>query len=225
MNHRTPSREVTIRAVALAILGCGLCAAPGANLFVNGNFEAGNSGFATDLSYDASPPFTLSGTYAVTTDPMPWFPSDWVSMGDHTTGAGQMFLTTPYGGTARIWFETATVVAGTTYTLSGWTARVSVDDFNIAKLSVNADTNSLGVFDLSVLPVGAWGQFSFNYTAASSGAVVFSITDLANSDIGNDFVLDDLSMVPIPEPGPGLFTLGALVLLKLSRHQTKPRGN
>jgi hypothetical protein len=218
MNLTTPSIQITVRAVAaLVVLAGGLSTALGANLFVNGNFEAGNSGFGSDLSYDASPPFTLSGTYAVTTDPMPWFPSDWVSMGDHTTGAGQMFLTTPNPGPTRIWFETATVAAGTTYTLSGWTARVSIDDFNIAKLSIAADNTSLGVFDVSVLPIGAWGEFSFDYTASSSGPVVFSITDLATSNTGNDLVLDDLSVVPVPEPGPSLFVVGAIVFLARGR--------
>ena len=163
-------------------------------LFLNGNFEAGNSGFGSDLSYDPTPPFSQSNAYAVTTNPAPWY-SPWVSMGDHTSGSGYMLLTTPVAGTGRIWYETVSVVAGTNYILSGWAARVSLNDPNIAKLSVKVGSTSLGVFDLAALPVGTWGQFAFNYAATSSGPVVFSITDLATSDFGNDFVLDDLSLI------------------------------
>jgi hypothetical protein len=185
---------------AVAITGIGLyTSAPGSELFTNGSFEAGNSGFGTDLSYVDTPPFQVSGTYTITTNPAPWF-GGWVSMGDHTTGSGLMLLTTPYAGSARIWYETVNVTVGTNYTFSGWAAHVSPGDPNIAKLSINAGSDSLGVFDLSVLPLGTWGQFSFNYTAASNGPVVFSITDLAISDIGNDFVLDDLSLVEVGAP-------------------------
>jgi hypothetical protein len=207
-------KRVVVVAFAVLAGGTNLCTAavPG-DLIANGSFEAGNSGFSTDLGYVANPPFGIvqNGVYGIATNPAVWFTyATWATMGDHTTGSGKMFIATPDPGSARIWYESVNVSAGTTYTFSGWAAWVPLGDLNIANLSVNVGGSSLGIFDLSTLAWGTWGQFSLNYTATSTGPVVLSFTDLALFNDGNDFVLDDLSFAPIPEPGSmALFWLGA----------------
>ena len=210
-------------ALAVLVVGAGFCpaAVPG-DLIVNGSFEAGNSGFGTDLGCVPTPPFglTQNGVYAIAQNPADWFyASPWANMGDHTTGSGNMFLATPDPGSDRIWYESLNLIGGTVYTFSGWAAWVSLLDQNRPVLSLIAGGNSLGVFDLSTLPAGTWGQFSFSYTAASTGPVLFSIMDLALSNDGNDFALDDLTFAPVPEPGSlGLLGLGAVVaVIKASR--------
>jgi hypothetical protein len=83
---------------------------------------------------------------------------------------------------------------------------------------VNAAASSLGTFDLSTLPQGSWGHFSFNYSAPSTAPVLFSLTDLATSNVGNDFAMDDLSLSVVPEPGSvGLIGVGATALMIVRR--------
>jgi hypothetical protein len=210
----------TVIPFGVIVLGLTMCTAVfGVDLLMNGSFESGNTGFGTDLGYVAGPPFgaTENGVYGIGTNPAEWFYyASWSSMGDHTSGTGLMMIATPDPGNARIWFETEDVTAGTTYTFSGWAAHVSIGAVYIANLSINAQDTSLGTFNLSTLPVGTWGQFSFNYTAESSGPVTFSITDLATSNDGNDFALDDLSLSVVPEPSSfALVGVGTAMLLTL----------
>ena len=102
----------TTLASGLAILTIGLCrSVVAANLFLNGNFEAGNTGFGSDLTYSTSPPLT-DGHYSMANNPSVWWPfspDTWQSMGDHTTGSGLMQLATPNPGTSRVWYETTSV--------------------------------------------------------------------------------------------------------------------
>lgn len=66
------------------------------NLIVNGNFEAGNTGFFTEYSY-LNPANTGTWTlgpeymYTVGTDPN-LYHSAWASFGDHTSGTGKMMI-------------------------------------------------------------------------------------------------------------------------------------
>src|SRR5688572_15993709 len=80
-------RTLLTTAVAFLLTGAA-SAAP--NLVTNGDFEAGNTGFTSDYTY-----FPADGwapeIYTVGSNPIAWHPL-WVSVGDHTTGAGQMFL-------------------------------------------------------------------------------------------------------------------------------------
>ena len=83
-----------VMVVCLALTTTGL----GANLIVNGDFEAGNTGFTSDYTYVA-PPLSNSGTnslgapavYSVETDPYKGH-AGWASYGDHTSGAGNMLI-------------------------------------------------------------------------------------------------------------------------------------
>jgi hypothetical protein len=197
----------------LAVAGaCSVCSSKAVGFFLNSNFEAGNTGFGSDLIFDATPPFhlTQNGAYAIATNPNHWFFS-WANMGDHTTGTGNMLLATPNPGDSRAWYQSVDVIGGVTYTFSGWAAHVDVPNPNVAVLSFKAGNSSLGTLDLAAFGQGNWAQFSFDYTPQSDGSVEFSISSLATSGDGNDFVLDDLGFAPIPEPGmASLAVLGAV---------------
>lgn len=70
--------------------------AVGANLIVNGDFEAGNTGFTTEYKY-LDPSVTGTWTlgpeymYTVSTNPS-LYHSQWANFGDHTTGTGKMMI-------------------------------------------------------------------------------------------------------------------------------------
>lgn len=99
-----------IAAVAMSVQ------ALGANLVVNGDFAAGNTGFTTEYTY-LNPANTGTWTlgpeylYTVSTNPS-LYHSAWTSFGDHTTGTGKMMIVngtwddyTP-GYNAIVWEQT-----------------------------------------------------------------------------------------------------------------------
>ncbi|MBN2074457.1 MAG: hypothetical protein JW762_02790 [Dehalococcoidales bacterium] len=93
--------------------------ANGGNLIVNGDFEAGNTGFTTEYTY-LNPSNTGTWTlgpeymYTVSTDPS-LYHSAWTSFGDHTTGSGQMMIVngtwedTSPGYDAIVWEQEVTL--------------------------------------------------------------------------------------------------------------------
>ncbi len=101
----------------LTILACLALAttALGQNLVVNGDFEAGNTGFTTEYTY-LDPANTGTWTlgpeymYTVSTNPNSYH-SSWTSFGDHTTGTGKMMIVngSSDGGDAEVvWAQTVT---------------------------------------------------------------------------------------------------------------------
>jgi hypothetical protein len=94
------------------------------NLVVNGDFESGNTGFATGYVlggvYDP-------GTYTIGTNPSsaPGAWGDWCNCGDHTSGTGNMMIVN--GGNSAswpVWEGVVAVTPFTDYTFSYWGAEV-----------------------------------------------------------------------------------------------------
>ena len=92
--------------------------AAGPNLIVNGDFEAGNTGFITEYNY-LDPSNTGTWTlgpeymYTVSTDPN-LYHSAWTSFGDNTTGTGKMMIV---NGTWLDYSPAEALVWGQTVTL------------------------------------------------------------------------------------------------------------
>jgi hypothetical protein len=79
----------TTRLTALA-LTLPLAGAMAQDLIVNGNFEAGNTGFSNDYNYSPTD-MQSARTYCVVANPASVHGS-WASFGDHTTSSGLMLV-------------------------------------------------------------------------------------------------------------------------------------
>src|ERR1700749_4106952 len=80
-------------------------------LVVNGDFEAGATGFTTAYGQVTTDAANLHAF------------SDWGGFGDHTSGTGNMLVLAPTGSTtAAAWQETVAVTPGQNYTYSFWSA-------------------------------------------------------------------------------------------------------
>ena len=180
-----------------------------ANLVVNGDFEAGNTGFTSGYTYSGTATTTdmwPEGTYNVDTNPK-LHHYLWTSMGDHTTGTGNMLIVNAATtGGVNVWTGSFVppLAAGTTYKFSAWAANVYPD--SPAQLEFSVGATSLG----SITPTGngVWQQFSATFVA---GAGSPSFLDLNIAASGNDFAVDDISVTAVPEPTTAL--AGALLLL------------
>jgi hypothetical protein len=87
------------------------------NLIVNGDFEAGGSGFYSDYTANGLGP---PGCYAIGPNPHNYHPGA-VSYGDHTSGAGNMMIVN--GATLTnciVWAQTVEVSPHTPYEFLIW---------------------------------------------------------------------------------------------------------
>ena len=208
----------------LRLLICGiwtalvtLAGAAHANLLVNGDFEAGNSGFATDYTFD--PNAGAVATYTVdSTVPNGWAPG----FGDHTTGTGQMAIFNASNDPDdRVWAETLDLVMGTTYTLEGWVTALteSIRPGTAPILELRVGGVSLGTFNAAGVD-DTWQSFSLGWVQTTTGATEVSLHELRAVASGDDFALDDLVLVPEPAAA---WLLGAGLLALAGRERARER--
>lgn len=188
-----------------------------ANLITNGDFEAGNTGFTSDYTYVAPPynntvwPYSLGpeATYTVGEDPYDTHGS-WTSFGDHTTGDGLMMICNgqdPEAGVPQeslVWGQDVVVASSTLYTFSVWIAPSYPEAYPVLQVSINGDVIGTAVAPGGTNP-GDWYQFTAPWTSGVGGTVAIEIRDLLSIHTGNDFVIDDVLLIP----APGAFLLGS----------------
>lgn len=169
------------------------------NLIVNGDFEAGNTGFTSDYTYDNSPPMGGYGYYAIDTNPKTWN-SQWASFGDHTSGSGKMFIadgsvTLPL---KTVWQETVTVDSSTPYIFSYWAA----SSYPSAPATLRTYINDVQIGGDLTLPTqtGQWVKFEAVWNSGAATTATIRLVDTSRVAYGNDFVLDDISLQAVPEP-------------------------
>lgn len=202
-------------------------------LIPNGDFEAGNTGFTSQ--YDlATPPFTMQpeSTYTVGTNPLDVH-SLWFSMGDHTTGTGNMLIANGSSDTTKVVWQAdgISVLDGTAYFFEAWVANVCCNaNYNGPispaqltfewKLSSSSTWNSLGSKTTNPTP-GVWEGLSPATFTPGAGQVDLRLVN-ANSDYsGNDFAIDDITLEtrskvnPTPEPSSVLMGLAGVVAIGL----------
>lgn len=189
-------------AVLLAILVSAMPAAQ-ANLIVNGDFEAGNTGFSSAYAHTpgalAGGPNLDAGQYVITTNPAVHHILG-LNFGDHTTGTGNMLMANGALSPVSVWSQTISVAQNTFYELSAWGANwLNIIDPSPANLIFEIDAISIGTLDLTGQS-GVWEQFSASFFSGASSSVLLSIRDLDVNGSGNDFALDDISLVAVPEP-------------------------
>jgi hypothetical protein len=170
------------------------------NLIVNGDFEAGNSDFASEYTFTpdvAGNTEMIPPTYiAVGLDARDFHPQ-WVGVGR----SGNYLLV---NGNDRhpirtIWAQNVNVVAGTAYNFTGYVQNLFPVSPGI--VSFYAGSELVG----TVVPSGlaTYQEFSGIYTATADGSIELRIVTENFAFTGNDFGIDDLSfsaVCPNDEP-------------------------
>lgn len=220
-------------AVVVALPALAGAAAP--NLAPNGDFEAGNNSFASDYNY--SPGGNgAEAQYTVRSNPYPWNGA-FVSMGDHTTGSGQMFVGngSPIDG-AIVWSSgVIDVTSGTDYFFEAFVSNVccyvgypganspAVLEFRVATPTIV----SLGTVATSLDFTGQWQGLGTTWNSGSATSVTLSLINRNTAVGGNDFAVDDIyfgtesTLPPVPEPETyALMALGLVALAAKTRRRT-----
>ena len=169
-----------------------------ANQLVNGDFDGGRTGFATQYASSHG-----NGGMFVVANPTAFNPL-FSSFGDHTTGKGLMLVAD--GATTAnkyVWQETVNVAKGKVYLFSDWAASASGingnhTDPSPAKLAVYVNGVQVGTTFTVAAKNGVWGQFSAVWNSNLSTTATIKIVDLNTTSTGNDFALDDMSFVVAP---------------------------
>ena len=166
---------------------------PGANLIVNGDFSANNSGFTSEYAYTSSN--NTEGQYFVGSSPQSWN-ATLSNCGDHTTGNGKMLLVngSPVAD-VKVWKETVTITPNTNYAFSTWIQALWPP--NPAQLQFSINGKTVGSIITASLPTCSWAQFYTTWNSGDNTTAVISIVNKNTQIQGNNFALDDISFAPI----------------------------
>ena len=168
------------------------------NLVFNGDFSQGNTGFTTEYNQIADPnPFGVQSSYDIVTNPNAWFTA-FASFGDHTSGTGNLMVfdgSTDPTGTIKAWCSGTpiAVLPNKSYTFSYYVASAAPQ--NPAKLEVLINGVSLAPPVTAPSTTGVWTLVSHVWNSGTSTTADICIYDREFADFGNDFALDDISLV------------------------------
>jgi hypothetical protein len=190
------------------------------NLISNGDFELGPSvvGFVTngDGYRQLIAPYsgtTVTGDFAITTNPSLINTASFIPSSDHTSGSGRMLVIdgTTTTGNPRFWKAGNTgagatgLVVGATYRFSFWIKSVSsLVTGTSSQADIGLQTNGSGLTLISgstqaPLPQLGWRQVVYSFTATATTATI-ELWNNNTSAVGNDFALDDFSLVACLSP-------------------------
>jgi hypothetical protein len=164
-------------------------------LLVNGDFESGNVGFATQYTYSHGD-IWAEGKYDITHNPCDSHP--WCTcFVDHTTGSGLMMAVN--GATVAdrvVWSEVVPVSHNTAYTFTLWLANWSIQgDFNLPVLDILINDSVAATF--SAPPIaGVWQSHEAVWESGSASSATVTIIDRTLGYGGDDFALDDIAFAP-----------------------------
>ncbi len=163
------------------------------NLVTNGNFEALNTGFYTDLSFlTPTNPSGLQSSYGITPNASFWEVT-FSPCVDHTFGNGvgnMMVIDGSISGNQTVWKQIISVEKNTNYTFTYYVQSVESNNPAILKSSINGV--SLGIDTLSNTTC-LWQQVTATWNAGNDSLATLVIENLNQSGLGNDFAIDDIS--------------------------------
>lgn len=189
-------------AAAASILALGFAGAASAatNLVVNGDFQAGNSGFSSDYTFVVGTLYDPA-VYGIGSDPNLQHPA-WASFYDHTlnTASGLMMIVNGDDQAAsRVWYESIGLVSGSTYNFDFWMRSTYDTAPGVLSLSVNG-IEVAGPFNAGAIADG-WLHYTASFTSTITGSTEVAIWNANTAYSGNDFALDDIRLsAAVPEP-------------------------
>jgi hypothetical protein len=186
-------RNTALIFVSVTALGALHGSADAQNVVINGDFEAGNTGFSTAYSF-APGGNSTEGQYTIRANPAGWNGS-FQSTGDHTSGTGLMMVVNGQNLTTPIlmWGQTVNTVPGRRYTFSMWVRAVVNGPSAILLATINGTDLTPGYVAPQQFGDG-WTGFTREWIADAATASI-SIKNLNIATFPNDFVIDDIALV------------------------------
>jgi gliding motility-associated-like protein len=172
----------------------------GANLIVNGDFEAGNTGFTTEYDLGTGGSFgqlSFEGTYAINTSPSNVH-TNFSFCADHTPALGTQMMIANGGPefNQSVWCQTVAVDPNTDYQFRTWVMN-ALNDPNVAQLQFSINGTNIGSVFSPPATACNWVQFFQVWNSGSEVSADICIVNQNTNTGGNDFALDDISFAPI----------------------------
>ncbi|WP_409024912.1 beta strand repeat-containing protein, partial [Flavobacterium sp.] len=169
------------------------------NLVTNGDFTAGNTGFATDYVYTVTDVSAAQGLYGITTNPNAWF-VNFPNCPDHTSGTGNMmvFDGSVLGSTVRVWSQTIPVQAGKNYVFSYWVQSFDTNNPALLETFINGISAGAAVSAPTTITCGNWLKISVTWNSGASTSAIITMRDSETNATGNDFAIDDIAFATLP---------------------------
>ncbi|WP_445452351.1 T9SS type B sorting domain-containing protein [Flavobacterium sp. 25HG05S-40] len=181
------------------------------NLLVNGGFELGGAGvgFQTNYFLPATIGASFPRDYNIITNPNTMNTSVFSNAGDFPSGTGKMMVVDGSTSSSDKFWELLNgssigVVSGRTYEFTYYIR--SISSTNTLSNSAIIDVNTNGTTTIpqlmsgpSICPLGnpsPWTKVVYRWTATTNNAQIW-LTDSQTSVAGNDFAIDNLSLVDI----------------------------
>lgn len=201
--------------------------AAASNLVVNGDFEAGNSGFNSSYSFvDSSLTNSASmypeGAYTVGSNANAYH-NQWASV-PGLGGSGNYLIVNGATTPTVVWEQTVSgVAAGTSYFFEAFAANVCcAPGVGIGTPSTitfqaiqDGSVSTLRTFTTSTMP-GLWQGFSNRFVAASAAPVTLRLINASTEFGGNDFGVDRINFSvnsAVPEPASWAMLLAGFGLV------------
>jgi gliding motility-associated-like protein len=180
------------------------------NLVFNGDFEQGDTGFTS--TYTLGPVSGNMGPshYRVANSAKYWYPATWSKCNDHSVNPSDKMMvmdafTTP---NQAVWCQqVSNIKPNTSYKFSTWVT--SVIKLAPATLQFSINGTLLGSPFNATPDTCQWNQF---YETWNSGDATSAQICIVNQNIiqnGNDFALDDISLIEVGLSMPNVFTPNA----------------
>ena len=172
------------------------------NIIINGDFEDGNTGFSSDYLYQQDLPVIVNelepeGTYTVINDPS-LVHYAWSACMDHTPGTGdQLMLINGDLDLLNFWCQTVDVLPGTYYNVEAWVSSVHPSSPAVLQFSING--TPIGPIINAPSNTCEWIPFNALWNAGANTTAEICIINLNTTAFGNDFALDDITMVALCE--------------------------
>lgn len=175
------------------------------NLITNGDFESGNGiGFTSNYTYITSGS-SAQKNYSIVTNPQT-FNAAFNACTDHTSGSGKMMVVDgAFSNQDKIWEQSPgggiSVVQGKKYTFTYWIQTIGTGG-NLADIEVkinNVTQTPKTGSTLAPSAVCSWAKVTYEWTATSGSAQIW-LYDKTTVAGGNDFAIDDLSLIGEPDP-------------------------
>ena len=140
---------------------------------------------------------TEQGSYGIYTSPFDGNTS-FQDCGDHTTDPGYMLVGNGADVSGvNIWCQTVNVFNNLEYLFNVWVANVNTLATDpLAQFEVFINNMSIGTYS-TPQSLCMWEEFTFSWMSGSSLEAEICIQSTSTSEIGNNFALDDISLVAI----------------------------
>jgi gliding motility-associated-like protein len=167
----------------------------GPNLIVNGDFSQGNSSFSSDYQFITNAGQSgVQRAYGIVSAANSWFQFFQPCVSNAPSGGNMMVVdgSTSNAGNDKVWGQTVPVLPNKTYTFSYWLQTIATPNQALIEIKINGTTLGTALAPNTNCQTT---QHTYQWNSGSNTTAQIEIFDRIFAANGNDFSLDDISLI------------------------------